>query len=99
MHDYIVLHSAKRQESNMKDLWHFVVKSGVRKGEQERAGGNELIVKLHLLHAAESLPRGFWARYLKHACGLYHNVATCFSHSSSCCQMLVDKPQSTPLLL
>lgn len=35
MHDYIVLHCVKRQELNMKDLWHFVVKQGVMKGEQE----------------------------------------------------------------
>lgn len=34
MHDYIVLHSATRQESNMKDLWHLVVKSGVMKEEE-----------------------------------------------------------------
>ena len=47
MHDYIVLHSAKRQESNMKDRWQFVMKSGVLKGEQGRAGGNEVIMKLH----------------------------------------------------
>lgn len=83
----------------MKDLWHFVVKSGVMKGEQGQAGGNELIMKLHLRHSVELLPRGFWARYLKQACGLYHNVATCFSHSSSRCEILLDKPQSPTLML
>lgn len=74
----------------MKDLWHFVVKSGVIKGEQGRAGGNEVIMKLPPCHAAESFPRGFCAHYFKHTCGLYQNVATRFSHSSSR-QILVDK--------
>lgn len=57
--------------------------------------GNEVIVKLHPCHAAESLLRGFCAHSLKHACGLYRNVATRFSHSSLLCQILVDtRPKS-----
>lgn len=39
MHDYIVLLCVKRQEQNMKDLWHSLVKQRVMKGEQERAWG------------------------------------------------------------
>lgn len=78
----------------MKDLWHFVVKWRAVKGEQGRAGGNEVILRLHPCRAAESLPRGFRARYLKHAHGLYRNVATRFSHSSYRCQILVNTAQS-----
>lgn len=35
MHDYIVLLCMKKQEHNMKDLWHSAVKQGVMKEEQE----------------------------------------------------------------